>query len=196
MVSELWRSWGFRLPPSPCLAIVSCRNLLPELASLSFELSVLLRRFRSIDRGTSWSICYCSWSALLNSAIGVSWWCSWCCVDACCRIVDVNCVWSWRLHQTLDLKILVLILKMRISTSDEFQCFELCIYEVNSSNFLFWEMEVLNMVETHGFTGLLDGSIRSPPKTKCVLMPNGSVNDVPTTCMNHGRSLIVSSKDG
>lgn len=51
--------------------------------------------------------------------------------------------------------------------------------KLDYTHFLFWEMEVLNMVETHGFTRFLDGNIPPPPKTKYISLSDGSISIVP-----------------
>lgn len=47
----------------------------------------------------------------------------------------------------------------------------LIVIKLNSTNYLVWEAQLLNLIESVGFTGFLDGSIKELPKTVVVTKP-------------------------
>lgn len=50
---------------------------------------------------------------------------------------------------------------------------------LTSSNFLFREMEIMNMVVTYGLAGFLDGTTSPLQKTKSISMNDGSIDIIP-----------------
>lgn len=50
--------------------------------------------------------------------------------------------------------------------------------KLTSSSSCFGKWKIINVVETHGLTRVLDGTTPAPPKTKSIAMNDGSISTI------------------
>lgn len=62
----------------------------------------------------------------------------------------------------------------KISLSNSYSCPFFVTIQLNTLNFLIWESQIVNLIESQGCLGFIDGSIAPPSPTIVVPVPNSS----------------------